>query len=353
MIVVELMNKKVLLGMSGGIDSTAAAVLLIEQGYEVTGLTFQIDLISSDAANNAYEICKKLGIPHIVLNITKQFKKSVISRFISDYEKGITPNPCINCNKTIKFGYIYDYAMENGFNYVSTGHYAIITSCNDRYYLQSSIDKKKDQTYFLHVLLENQLKHILFPLGKMTKEEARDICAENKLLPRESKESQEICFIKDDYKIFLKENKAKNKLGNFIYEDGTIIKPHDGIINYTIGQRKGMNLAIGKAAYVKEIQFDSGDVVITSNENLYGDKVYVNNITLINGELPKNEQIYAKIRYGAKKTPVTIHQEQNLLIVLFEQSQRAITKGQSIVFYSNDYVIGGGIIEKGELQCQK
>ncbi len=342
------MKKKVLLGMSGGIDSTAAAVLLIEQGYDVTGLTFQIDLVTNNASENALKICNKLGISHIILNITEEFKKNVISQFISDYEKGITPNPCINCNKTIKFGMIYDYAMENRFDYVSTGHYAIISKLKNRYYLQSSIDKNKDQTYFLHVLLEEQLKHILFPLGKLTKAQARDICAVNKLLPRESKESQEICFIKDDYKKFLKQHKAKNKMGNFIYEDGTIIKPHDGIINYTIGQRKGMNLAIGKPAYVKDINVDSGDVVITSEENLYGNKVTVKNITLINGEVPKNEQIYAKIRYGAKKALVTLHQEKEQLIVLFIKKQRAITKGQSIVFYTKDYVIGGGIIIKGE-----
>ncbi|MCK5812520.1 MAG: tRNA 2-thiouridine(34) synthase MnmA [Clostridiales bacterium] len=342
------MKKKVLLGMSGGIDSTAAAVLLIEQGYDVTGLTFQIDKVTNDANKKALKICNRLNINHITLNITKEFNKSVILKFINDYEKGITPNPCINCNKAIKFGMIYDYAIKNGYDYVSTGHYAIILKIKDRFYLQSSLDIKKDQTYFLHVLLEEQLKHILFPLGKLSKEQARDICAKNKLLPRESKESQEICFIKDDYKIFLKRNNAKNKMGNFIYEDGTIIKPHDGIVNYTIGQRKGMNLAIGKPAYVKNIDYKSGDVVITSEKNLYGIKAIITNITLINGVVPKNEQIYAKIRYSAKKASVTIHQEQDKMIVVFSESQRAITLGQSIVFYTKKYVVGGGIIEKGE-----
>ena len=339
--------KKVLLGMSGGIDSTASAVLLIEQGYKVTGLTFVMDYLSNDSVSKAKIICKKLNIEHITIDITKIFKEKVVSYFISEYEHGKTPNPCIECNRFVKFGYIYDYAIKNNYDYISTGHYAIIDTCNDMLVLKSSVDKKKDQTYFLHVIKEDQLKHILFPLGTLNKEIARDICAKNNLLPRESKESQEICFIQNTYKEFLIEHNAKNKLGNFIYENNDIIKKHDGIINYTIGQRKGMNLAIGKPAYVKDINYSTGDVTISDNKSLYCDTVYANNLSLINNIIPNNEDIYAKIRYGAKKAKVTIKIDNDIIKTTFFEKQRAVTKGQTIVFYTNNYVIGGAKILKG------
>jgi len=340
--------KSVLLGMSGGIDSTAAAVILIEQGYTVTGLTFKIDFVNSQAVLGAQEICEKLKIKHIVIDITDIFNKNVVKPFIKSYEKGETPNPCIECNKFIKFGYIYDYATKNNFDYISTGHYAVIETCNDKAYLKNSIDTKKDQTYFLHVLKENQLKRILFPLGKLSKEEAREICSSNDLLPKQSKESQEICFIKDNYKNFLIKHNAKNKKGNFVFENKEVIKQHDGIINYTIGQRKKMNLAIGRPAYVKSINKETGDVVITTNEGLFTDVIYAKNLTLINNEIPINTQIYGKIRYSAIKYKVRIKQEDNIVIATFDEKQRAVTKGQSIVFYTDDYVIGGAIIIKGE-----
>jgi len=341
--------KKVLLGISGGIDSTASAVILKEQGYDVTGLTFINFDTNNDALNKAKRVCDKLKIKHIVLDIKKQFEKEVISYFISEYEKGRTPNPCIKCNEKIKFGQIYNYAIENGYDYVATGHYALIATCNNKLCLKSALDKNKDQTYFLYMISEKQLKHILFPLGKLNKAQARDICAKYHLLPKESKESQEICFIHDNYKRFLTKRNAKNIKGNFIFDNKTIIKPHDGIINYTIGQRKGMNLAIGKPAYVIDIDPISGDVIIGDDSQLFVNKIIASNLKLINNNLPINEQIYAKIRYGAKKSEVTVTQIKNDVdvVVIFKDKQRAVTKGQSIVFYTNDYVIGGAIIEKG------
>jgi len=339
--------KKVLLGMSGGIDSTASAVLLKEKGYDVTGLTFINYNANDDMLDKTKKVCAKLNINHIILDITNEFDKEVISYFIDEYEKGRTPNPCIKCNEKIKFGQIYEYAIKNGYDYVATGHYALIETCNDKYFLKSAYDIKKDQTYFLYMINGKQLEHILFPLGNLVKAQARNICEKYNLLPKKSKESQEICFIEDNYKKFLLQRNAKNKMGNFVYSNKKIIKKHDGIINYTIGQRKGMNLAIGKPAYVIDINPINGDVIIGNNAELFVNKITASNLKLINDNLPENKKIYAKIRYGAKKAEVKITQYENEIVVIFKNKQRAVTKGQSIVFYTKDYVLGGAIIEKG------
>lgn len=340
------MGKKVLLAMSGGIDSSAAAVILKEKGYDITGYTFRIDGVSSNAVDRAAELCKKLEIPHIYSDITSEFYNKVVYYFKKEYENGRTPNPCIRCNREIKFGLIYDYAITNGYDFAATGHYASIIKTDEKFYLGKAIDQTRDQTYFLYVLKEEQLKNILFPLNGVPKSKAREICSNAGLLPANSKESREICFVPENYKTFLKDKLGADSIkGSFISVNGDILGKHDGILNYTIGQRKGLGIQLGKPGYIVSINPISGDIVIGDENDLYTNEFLMSDISLVNGEIPKSDFLYVKIRYSALQIRIKDWiQENGVLKIVTNEKMRAVTPGQSAVIYNNDIVVGGGVI---------
>ncbi|MBN2558382.1 MAG: tRNA 2-thiouridine(34) synthase MnmA [Clostridia bacterium] len=342
-----MMGGRVLLAMSGGIDSSAAAVILMRQGYEVEGFTFKIKGVSSFSVDNAKSICKKLGIRHEYHDITEIFKRDVIEYFINEYENGRTPNPCVVCNRMIKFGHIYDHAMERGFDFAATGHYASIRISGGVPRLAKSIDSARDQSYFLYILKENQLRHILFPLDGLKKSGAREICGSMGLMSTESSESREICFIASDYKRFLEsENRNDSKKGDFVDIGGRKLGVHGGISNFTIGQRKGLGITVGKPAYVVDINNESREVTLGGENDLYRDSFAIKDVNLINGYIPTGCDLYVKIRYGAAPARIKelTKRPDNGFLIKTEEPMRAVAPGQSAVIYEGDYVAGGGVI---------
>ena len=343
------MKEKVLIGMSGGVDSSVAALLLKEEGYEVIGATMLLldDEKIKKEINDAKKICNLIGIEHITIDLRKEFKEQIIDDFIKSYKEGKTPNPCVNCNRKFKFGLFLEEAKKRGINYIATGHYAKV----ENNHLVMSDVESKDQSYFLCQIKKEVLPHILFPLNKYkTKEEVRNIASNYNLEVSKKKDSQEICFIpNDDYKSFLK-NKIKTKPGNITLKDGTVLGKHNGIYNYTIGQRKGLNIAYKEPLYVLEINVDKNEVIVGSNDELYHKTLTATNINdlIEKEEFFKEQEIYAKIRSRAKLEKVlNIKEENDNLVVTFENKERAITPGQLIAFYDKNKVcIGGGYIEK-------
>ncbi|MFO7612118.1 MAG: tRNA 2-thiouridine(34) synthase MnmA [Clostridia bacterium] len=342
-----MMGGRVLLAMSGGIDSSAAAVILMRQGYEVEGFTFKIKGVNSFSVDNASKICQKLGIRHEYHDITEIFRNDVIEYFMNEYENGRTPNPCVMCNRMIKFGHIYNLAMERGFDYSATGHYASIRISGGRPRLAKSADSSRDQSYFLYVLKENQLSNILFPLEGKKKSEAREICGSLGLMSPDSRESREICFISSDYKNFLAaEGRFDSKKGIFVDINGKELGIHDGISNYTIGQRKGLGITIGKPAYIVDINPINGDITLGDDSDLYKDSFSIKDVNLINGCIPTGNELYVKIRYGA--APARINAVTEMpgagFKIKTDEPLRAVAPGQSAVIYQNDIVVGGGVI---------
>lgn len=343
--------KKVLLGMSGGVDSSVAALLLKNAGYEVIGVTMVLfddssiegGCLSTSASNDAKLVCDKLGIEHHVIDLKDDFKNRVINNFVDCYKNGITPNPCVECNKYLKFGALYEYAKKIGCDYIATGHYA---KAKDGKLMKSKAESK-DQSYFLYGINKDILDHVLFPLDDFTdKEEIRKIALENDLVVARKKDSQEICFIpNDDYTDYLEKNLDKLPAkGDFILKDGTILGKHKGIFYYTIGQRKGLGISYKHPLYVIEIDYKNNKVILGEEKDLYSNELVINNINILVDKLP--ERAYAKIRYRAKESLATIKQiSENEIKVIFDEPQRSITKGQSVVFYENDVCLGGGIIK--------
>jgi len=344
---------KVLLGMSGGVDSSVAAVLLKNQGYEVIGATMKLCCENDEkvAIEDAKNICEQLGIEHHVFDFSKEFKKYVIDDFISSYESAKTPNPCIECNKYLKFNYFYNKAQELGCKYIATGHYAKIEYSTEynKYVLKKSDVEKKDQTYFLYNISSDILENILFPLAKYSdKDEIRKIAEQNNLKIHKKPDSQEICFIPDnDYSKFLEKNlKESQKQGNIVLTTGEILGKHNGFVNYTIGQRKGLGIAYKEPLYVIYLNKEKNEVIVGTEKDLYKDELYATNLNWIaidgiEGKLTAT----AKIRYRAKESKCEIEViDKNTIKVKFEKPQRAITPGQSVVFYDGDIVLGGGKI---------
>ena len=342
--------KRVLLGMSGGVDSSVSALLLQKMGYEVVGATMilfedpniEVGCLSNSAVLDAKKVCDKLNIEHHVINLKDDFKNYVINNFIDSYKKGFTPNPCVECNKYLKFGKLYEEALKLNCDYIATGHYASIRDGK----LVKSKEEHKDQTYFLYGIKKEILDKIIFPLADFSsKEEIRKIAEENDLIVARKKDSQEICFIpNDDYKSYLKNNNVKNNHGNFIL-DGEIIGKHNGITNYTIGQRKGLGISYKEPLYVVNIDTNNNQVILGREKDLYNDKLIAKNVNILVDELPK--KVLAKIRYRAKAELASLNKiDDDTYEVIFDNPVKSITKGQSVVFYNNDVCLGGGIIFK-------
>ena len=347
--------KKVLLGMSGGVDSSVSAVLLKKQGYEVVGTTLELFAGSSCCNINTYldakKVCQELGIPHFTFDYKEDFKKYVIDDFINCYSNCKTPNPCIECNKYLKFGLLYDKAKEFGCDYIASGHYAK-TEYSEKYgkwVLKKSNAGKKDQSYVLWSIPKELLENIIFPLGNFeSKDEIRKIAKEHNLKVASKPDSEDICFIPDgNYKKFLENNSNINpKEGNIVNLEGKILGKHTGLYNYTIGQRKGLGISNPVPLFVLGFNKEKNEVIVGEEDKLYKKELVVNDINLLLFDKINNWlEVDVKTRYSSKFAKAKIKQKDNNTIeVIFEEAQRAITPGQSAVFYLDDIVVGGGKI---------
>lgn len=348
------MVKKVLLGMSGGVDSSVAALLLKEQGYEVYGATLWLcankDNGLPDTAKGAKEVCLKLGIEHQVFDFRDQFSKQVIQRFAAAYAAGQTPNPCIDCNRYIKFKLLYQKARELGYYHIATGHYAKIefAANRGRWLLKKAADKAKDQSYVLYALPQEILSAALFPLGSLTKAQARQIAAEHSLPGAHKPESQDICFVPDgDYAAFLARLPGSAAPpGDFLDTQGRVLGRHRGLPHYTIGQRKGIHISFGAPRYVTAIDAASNTVTLGEEADIFSDSLLACDMNLIALEkLTEPLQVSVKCRYKQPETEAIISpMPDDRVQVRFAHPQRALTPGQAVVFYDGDTVIGGGTI---------
>ncbi|MBI4733991.1 MAG: tRNA 2-thiouridine(34) synthase MnmA [Rubrobacteridae bacterium] len=365
------MNKKVVCAMSGGVDSSVAAALLIEAGYDVIGITMNIwpsdktdeeaerfgGCCSITATDDAKRVAHKLGIPHYTFDFREIFRKEVISDFVEEYTKGRTPNPCIKCNQFVKFQALLHKSMALGADCLATGHYARIEfdSERSRYVLRKGIDTSKDQSYFLYTMTQEQLSRTLFPVGHLEKHETRKIANELGLnIVAGKPESQEICFVPDNiYPRFVAEYSPGSERPGPVYDkEGNILGTHKGIIHYTIGQRKGLGISWKEPLYVISIREEEDALVVGTKQDLLKSSLLAKNINLIAMEkLEEPMQVKAKIRYKSKEARAIIYTQtdtygSNLQIRCdFEQPQSAITTGQAVVFYSDDLVVGGGTID--------
>ena len=339
-------SKKVVVAMSGGVDSSVVAYLLKNEGYDVVGATMRlIDSCDTDGSiRDAKNICDFLGIKHYVFDLVSEFKSIVIDNFIEAYKMGTTPNPCVVCNKYFKFGLFYDKCLEIGYDTIATGHFAKV----ENGLLKFSNTSNKDQSYFLYGINKDVLNYVIFPLEKFSsKDEVREIAKKAGLSVSSKKDSQEVCFVpNDDYKAFLETNIGKLKSGNIILKDGTVLGKHNGLYNYTIGQRKGLNISYKEPLYVVDLDVNSNNVIVGANDDLFHDELIAKDVNLLVEKLPKN--IYAKVRSRGSLKKVNIELlDNNRVKVLFDEKERAITKGQSVVFYDEfGTCLGGGIIEE-------
>ncbi len=356
------MNKKVVVGMSGGVDSSVAAYLLKKQGYDVIGVTMQIwqdeeqtvqeengGCCGLSAVDDARRVADALGIPYYVMNFKEEFQEKVIDYFVNEYKEGRTPNPCIACNRYVKWESLLTRSLGIGAEYIATGHYAQIEQLpNGRYAIKHSETPKKDQTYALYNLTQEQLSKTLMPVGAYTKDQIREMAEEISLQIASKPDSQDICFVPDgDYASFIeKETKEPIKTGNFVSSDGTVLGKHKGIIHYTVGQRKGLGLSLGYPAFVLEIRSDTDEVVIGTKEESLSMTLRANCLNFMTIEdLKEPMRVLAKIRYNHKGDWCRVEKiSEDEVLCTFEEPQRAITPGQAVVFYDGDYVMGGGTI---------
>jgi len=359
------MKKRIVVAMSGGVDSSVAAALLEKQGYEVIGITMCFNLADTvrkkprccgiQGIEDARRVAQKLGIKHYVLNMQKSLEENVIKDFCREYAKGKTPNPCVRCNQFLKFGILLKKAQALDAQYLATGHYARIVrkpkteNRTEKYFLEKAKDRKKDQSYFLYRLNQHQLKHILFPLGNYTKEQVRGLARDFALPVADKAASQEICFLPDDdYRIFLKKrlNARGIKPGLIIDKQGNVLGEHKGIAFYTVGQREGLGIAMGYPVYITEIDSGRNRIILGKREDVFRRQLLVRNTHFIAGPLKKKVVLRVRIRYNHKEAQAEVMPLGKKIKVKFKTPQFAVTPGQSAVFYDRDTVVGGGIIDQ-------
>lgn len=345
-------QKKALIAMSGGVDSSVAALLTQRAGYHCGGAIMRLydQPGFSGSVSDAEGVAARLGMEFHVLDCTEAFTRQVIGYFIDSYESGWTPNPCIRCNRHLKFDRFFQEALGLGYSYMVTGHYAQIRqdAASGRYLLCKAVDKAKDQTYFLYTMTQEQLCRTLFPLGSLTKEQARRIAEENGFLNARKRDSQDICFVPDgDYVAFMKSYTGKEyEEGNFLDMDGNVIGRHKGAVCYTLGQRRGLGIALGAPAYVCGKNMKDNTVTLGPNEALLSRELWANDWNWISlPSLVQPMKVTAKIRHSQSEQPATVYpDDQGMIRLVFEHPQRAVTPGQAVVLYQQDTVVGGGTI---------
>lgn len=350
--------KKAIIAMSGGVDSSVSAKLCIDSGYECVGATMKLhngfeeeenSCCTTSDIEDAKAICHRLGIEHYVFDFSEDFDEKVIKKFINAYEIGATPNPCIECNRYLKFEKLFEKMRSLGYDYVVTGHYARIEKSGDRFLLKKAVDHTKDQSYVLYSLTQEQLAHTLFPLGEFEKSYAREIAEENGFINARKKDSQDICFVPDgDYAAFI-ESYANKKYpcGDFVDKNGNVLGEHKGIIRYTIGQRKGLGLSLPAPMYVCDKDVCKNQVVLCSNDELFSKSLDADGFNWIAFDNPPEViRAKARIRYNQVEEPATIFVTgKDTAHIEFDSPQRAIAKGQAVVIYDGDVVLGGGTIK--------
>ena len=350
--------KKAIIAMSGGVDSSVAAYFMKQKGFECIGATMKLydnedigvsrekTCCSLDDIEDARAVARKLDMPYYVFNFKDEFEQKVIDKFIKTYEQGVTPNPCIDCNRYLKFEKLMHRMRELKYDYVVTGHYADIELVNGRYLLKKGADESKDQSYVLYSLTQEQLAHTLFPLGKCSKAEIREIAEREGFINAKKRDSQDICFVPDgDYAKFIEQHSGKTyPKGEFVDKNGNVMGEHSGIIKYTIGQRKGLGVAAGHPVYVCKKDLENNKVILGSNDDLMCGSLEADDFNWMIEPPEAPIKCKAKTRYNMREVPCTAVRDGDRVTVTFDSPVRAVTSGQAVVLYDGDYVLGGGTI---------